>query len=191
MIQNLAELNIPWEEREVVSRSGPYTIESVRTQWDYELEGFFLAHCLGTKDADKFGRHHQVFSVRDADSGVPHATILCVRPGKWSPYGGCRDLGTKHSMRIDGKKLRVLQVRGRFDEIARPEFMYLTAMWFQAQGGKLDIPLAQVLRYCAVKGDDDEEYHYDLLFDDSRNGFTWSHTHTEKAKTAREDGTSL
>src|SRR5438105_739592 len=102
---------LPWEEREVVYKEGEHTIERLRTQWDYELEGYMLAHCLGTKNAETFGKHHYVFSVRD-NAGIPHATVLCVRRGKRSPYGGCADLGTNNHMKFEGKKLRVLQVRG-------------------------------------------------------------------------------
>lgn len=181
---------IPWEERDVVAQHGEYTIERVRTQWDYELEGFMLAHCLGTKNAETFGKHHTVFSVREKGTGIPHATVLCVRRGARSPYGACADLGTKNHMRLGGRKLRVLQVRGRYDDLARPEYLEIVFRWFMSLGGKPTISLNTLLRHAYTHGDDDEDYHFDGWMDEV-NGFTWSYKAFDRVQQARKAGTSL
>jgi hypothetical protein len=190
MYDVLNMIPIPWEERDAVAQSGEYTIERVRTQWDYELEGFMLAHCLGTKNAETFGKHHRVFSVREKGSGIPHATVLCVRRGARSPYGACADLGTKGHMRFEGRKLRVLQVRGRFDALARPEYLQLVFQWFQSLGGKPRISLNTMLHHAVKYGDDDDYYHFENWMDE-RNDFTYSHRYVEAVQAARKAGTSL
>jgi hypothetical protein len=178
----LAESPLPWEERATVAKSGAYTFERVRTQWDYELEGFLLAHCLGTKDAHEFNLNHEVFSIRQADTGIPHATILCVKKGKSSPYGRCSDLGTHKPFRPrkDGYKLRVLQVRGRNDVLAKPEFLGLAMRWYVFGGGKPRISLELLQEYAARKGDDDDLYHYCGLLDERTNEYNWAHWRKEE-----------
>jgi hypothetical protein len=190
MYDMLSMIPLPWEEREAVAQHGEYTIERVRTQWDYELEGFMLAHCLGTKDAEAFGKHHVVFSVREKHTGIPHATVLCVRKGGRSPYGACADLGTKSHMKFEGRKLRVLQVRGRQDDYARPEYIEFVFKWFQSLGGKPKISLHTLLWHADKHGDTDDAYHFDGWMDEE-NHFTYSHRAVEKVLADREAGVSL
>ena len=172
----LRDMPPPWEQRDVVDTFGAYTVERVSTQWDYELEGFYLAHCLGTKDADEFNRIHRVFSIREAELGIPHATILAVKKGKQkhSPYGICSDLGSHANCMVRGDKLRVLQVRGRHDALARPEFLSVAAAFYCSRGGRLRVPLQAIQKFAERKGDQDVLYHYHFLMGKT-NPFTYAH----------------
>lgn len=182
----------PWEESIVQwsTEDGAYSMHEVRTQWDYELEGYFLAHCLGTKDADEFNKAHRVLSLRDR-LGYPHATILLQRVGKFSPYGQSRDLLTDDPVRLKEPNKRaliahtVLQVRGREDAIARWEYYALVRHWYTQHGGRFRDKSKTpdlVRRAVMSHSDRDIKYHYGYLLDESANFFTWSHWHYDLQK---------
>src|SRR3954462_1281928 len=125
----IRRMSIPWEKPEVVHDfDDGWKIVRVQTAWDYGIEGWFLDHCLGTKHFDTFEQGHRVFSLRDRYD-VPHATILCLLPEIVSPYMGCADLGVADYFGIEGENLKILQVRGRKDALARPEFLYKVGEW--------------------------------------------------------------
>lgn len=191
-VRSLLALERPWEEEIPVWEAprGGYRLEEIRTQWDYELEGYFLAHCLGTKDADEFNKAHRVFSLRDRFR-IPHCTVLLQRNDTWSPYGQSADLGTEHPCYIDDDPYWVLQVRGRNDDVARWEFYKLVLQWFMQHGGKLEVPAATLMRRIGVIGDRDLKYHYGYFLDESVNHFTWSYKHEKRALAARLAGESL
>lgn len=188
----ILRLGAPWEERIPVwgNKSGSYTLEEVRMQWDYELEGFFLAHCLGTKDANAFNKAHRVFSLRDS-LGFPHCTVLLQRDGEWSPYGKSGDLFTDNRMLIGNRWYKVLQVRGREDQIARPEFYSMVVEWYESLGGKMEMPLAEIQRFLLRRGDTDIKYHYSYLLDQSVNYFTYSYRNERLAERYAQLGWSL
>src|SRR6266550_2466101 len=103
--------DIPWESPEVVwtTPNAPYTIVKCNSQWDYELEGWYLGHCLGTKNYVEFSKAHVAYSLRDR-LGIPHATILCLRQEEYSPYGGGWDIGSRRIFTPEPgeKNLRIL-----------------------------------------------------------------------------------
>lgn len=165
-----------WEERRPVwaDPHGAYTIEILESQWDYELEGFFLAHCLGTKDAAEFNLGHRAYSVRDR-FGIPHATVLCAFADVWSPYGKSADLGTIEPFwpeKTDGPELNVLQVRGRCDALAMLPFHKLVRQWYEDRGGKLQVPDSTMDTAVTRLGDSDVMYHCGYQLDLSVNHFT-------------------
>lgn len=191
-------LPLPWEEREVhwEDPESGYRVEKVRTQWDYQLEGYLLAHCLGTKNADVFGRIHRVFSVREPE-GIPHCTILTTFAPRLSPYGQSADLATKDPMTLKEGKRRhkawVLQVRGRTDLVAYPAFHQIARRWYKAhKGGKLldDEKMDELLLNLKFL-DRDITYHFLGLLDESVNHFGWSHWNAKAVEEARKEGTSL
>lgn len=183
----------PWEKcvQNWETKDGAYSIVEVSTQWDYELEGYYLAHCLGTKNAEEFNIAHRVFSVRDK-LGFPHATILLQRMGIHSPYGQSRDLLTDAPMRLDESDSKfpiryyVLQVRGREDKLARWEYYRLVREWYVQNGGQFregkKRPLALIRKAVMHAQDPDVKYHYGYLLDESVNFFTWSYHNESMAK---------
>lgn len=187
----------PWEKYAVhwETLDGAYQIVEVTTQWDYELEGYFLAHCLGTKNADEFGMAHRVFSVRDKLT-YPHATILLNKVGAYSPYGASSDLLTTYTMKLPapdtGRDIayKVLQVRGREDRVARWEYYSIVRQWFRTHGGKFpkDKPASLVHRALMNVQDPDVKYHYGYLLDESVNFFNWAHWNTPQARRLAELG---
>lgn len=193
--RDMLTMEIPWESREVLweDPQGGYTVERVASQWDYGLEGYFLAHCMGTKDFDEFEKAHRVYSLRDA-KGIPHCTILCQRTDEWSPYGRSTDLGTVEPFwpeKAGGIEVTVLQVRGRQDALAMLPFHKLVREWYEARGGKLMVADSRMDAACLSIGDDDFEYHFQHKLDESVNFFTWSY-HNEKMRTwAAKEGLSL
>lgn len=189
----------PWEKCVVnwVTDDGAYSMVEVTTQWDFELEGYYLAHCLGTKNADEFNVAHRVFSLRDR-LGFPHATILLQRIGRFSPYGQSRDLLTDSPVLLkeEGSKFpvryNVLQVRGREDQIARWEYYALVRDWYTQHGGVFrkskNRSLDLVRRAVVHAQDKDIKYHYGYLLDESVNFFTWSYSNTDTAERLAELG---
>lgn len=179
---DLLEVEKPWEKYRKVwtDPQGQYDIVAIETQWDYCLEGYFLAHCLGTKDFDEFNSDHIVYSLRDSLQ-IPHATILCLRDSKWSVYGNSADLGTTAFFFPEPDiRARVLQVRGREDCIAALPFHRLVREWYKSRGGKLAIAEDRMDWWCKSRltGDHDEDYHYEYNLDPSVNYFQWaSHNH--------------
>jgi hypothetical protein len=188
----ILKMGAPWEERIPIwaPKSGAYTLEEVRTQWDYELEGYFLAHCLGTKDSTEFNKAHRVFSLRDS-LGFPHCTVLLHRDGVWSPYGRSADLFTENRVLIGNRWYKVLQVRGREDAIARPEYYGLVVQWFESLGGVMEFDLGEIQRYLMRRGDSDIKYHYSYLLDQSVNYFDYSHFNRGLAEKYLQLGWSL
>jgi hypothetical protein len=187
-------MDIPWEKTEVVwtEPAGAYTIQRVTTEWDYGLEGYFLAHCLGTKDVPRFERIHKVYSLRDK-LGIPHCTILCASAQQWSEYGNSADLGTVETFwpeGFDGPELNVLQVRGRCDAIAMLPYHQLVREWYEAKGGKLTMPDADLNRAVIRMGDDDYAYHFQYKLDESVNVFNWAYRNVHRREAAQRDGTS-
>lgn len=182
--KDMLEMDIRWECPSSVWKDdqGAYTIATVKTQWDYELEGFFLSHCLGTKDAAEFEESHKVYSVRDA-LDVPHATILCQIVGKHSIYGASGDLLTGEPFQPEkGLFLRVLQVRGRGDKLAMQPYMQMVIEWFKARGGQWEPGEEGHMRnllkaYCAQASiaDFDFLYHYRYMLDEENNPWQWSY----------------
>lgn len=197
LVSLLSKGKPPWEQYVVqwATEDGAYSIVEVNTQWDYELEGYLLAHCLGTKNATEFNVAHRVFSLRDR-LGFPHATILLNRMGVHSPYGASRDLLTSAPMKLkeDGQKFPiryyVLQVRGREDQIARWEYYAIVRDWFRKHGGrftpKRDVD--DVRRAVMHAMDRDVKYHYGYLLDESANFFTWAWWNTPQAHRLAELG---
>lgn len=188
----------PWEKYAVQweTQDGAYQVVEVTTQWDYELEGYFLAHCLGTKNAREFGVAHRVFSLRDK-LGYPHATILLQKVGMHSPYGQSRDLLTENPMKLPvsyakfDAAYRVLQVRGREDQIARWEYYSIVRKWYVAHGGLFTDkkkPLGLVRRAVQHAQDCDVKYHYGYLLDESVNFFTWAWWNTPERERLAELG---
>jgi len=181
----------PWERPDVVWKSGPYSIVKCDTQWDYQLETYYLAHCLGTKDYDGFSRAHVVYSLRD-ELGYPHATILCVREDEYSPYGRCWDIGSYEYFTPEpGENLRVLQVRGRYDDIAMPIYHAIAREWYIQFGGKIQVDEAKLVTFLERTGDDDWNYHFRYLLDEERNSFPWAYWNTHARRIALLEGTSL
>lgn len=160
------------------------------SQWDYELEGFYLAHCLGTKNYDDFAKAHVVYSLRDG-LGYPHATILCVRPEEYSPYGACWDVGSRYEFAPEGESLRILQVRGRNDDLAMAPFHAIVRDWYILHGGQIDSRiLSRIDEVIWREGDSDWNYHFRYLLDE-RNPFTWAHWNEKMRAIALWEGTSL
>lgn len=188
----------PWEESIVqwATENGAYSLYEVNTQWDYELEGYFLAHCLGTKKAAEFNVAHKVLSLRDK-LGYPHATVLLNRLGKYSPYGASRDLLTDEPVKLDDPSAkfpvayRVLQVRGREDRIARWEYYALIRGWYTQHGGLFkdkEKPLGLVKRAVIHAQDRDIKYHYGYILDESANWFNWAYWNAPESARMRELG---
>lgn len=186
---------VPWESREVVWKEPheAYTIEILNSQWDYAMEGFFLAHCLGTKDFDAFSKSHRAYSVRD-EMGFPHCTILCAYEGQFSPYGASTDIGTIEPFwpeKAEGPELNVLQVRGRTDDLAMLVFHKMVREWYEERGGKLQVPDSTMDRVVLKQGDDDAMYHFAYMLDESVNHYQWAN-HNERMREAyRKYGLSL
>jgi hypothetical protein len=176
----------PWEKYRVVCKlDNQYDIVALETQWDYCLEGYFLAHCLGTKDFDEFNENHVAYSLRDSLQ-IPHATILCLRDGKWSDYGHSSDLGsTAYFYPESGLRARVLQVRGREDCVAALPYHRLVREWYKDHGGELVITDDRLDFWCnsRMTGDHDEFYHYKYLLNTAVNFFHWA-SHNDKLRKA-------
>lgn len=194
ILKDISAIDIPWENPLVVYQvpDSPYTIQVCNTEWDYGIEGYLLAHCLGTKDFDDFSKAHAVYSLRDA-IGIPHATILCVREDEYSPYGMCWDIGGVEWFTPEdpSEKLRILQVRGRNDDIAHPVFHAMVRAWYENFGGKLIVEPQKLVKLLRKLGDKDKKYHFEYLLDESTNHFGWAHWNHPKREQAKLDGTSL
>ena len=191
-LRDISDIDIPWENPEVIwdIPKSPYTIVRCDTQWDYGMEGYFLAHCLGTKDHDAFSKAHVCYSLRDT-LGVPHCTILCVREDEYSPYGYAWDIGSVRSFTPEGESLRILQVRGREDRIAMPIFHAYVRDWYTRNGGKIDVDITKLVNLLKKQGDNDRNYHFRYLLDESVNHFTWAHHNQEARLMALLSGESL
>jgi hypothetical protein len=152
--------------RDVVWTEGPYTIEAVDTEWDYRLEGYMLGHCLGVKDFKEFDSRHQVLSLRDT-VGVPHATVLTTYLRTLSEYGLSDDLfGSDPAIYQDKTILHMLQIRGRHDRIARPEYHQIVRRWWKDAGGSYERTDEELDRICRTAyPDTDRTYHYSYLMD--------------------------
>lgn len=193
-LRNLREhLPVPWENPEVVWEhpDAPYSIAKCDTPWDYGTEGYFLAHCLGTKDYHEFSEAHMVYSLRDA-LGIPHATILCLREDHHSPYGACWDIGSVLPfMPEPGNPMRILQVRGRYDDVAMIPYHRMVRDWFVDQGGELSVQIDDFERVLARYQDTDTDYHFRYLINESKNAFTWAFWNARMRFIARLEGASL
>lgn len=193
-LRDISVGGVPWENPASVwnTSDGAYSIQRCDTAWDYALEGWYLAHCLGTKDYEQFSKAHVVYSLRDR-LGIPHATILCVRPEEYSPYGRCWDIGSGRVFTPESSEpdLRVLQVRGRHDAIAMPIFHAIVRAWYVAHGGYIEVEIAALVRYLQREGDDDFAYHFRYLMDERDNAFTWAHWNEKMRILALLEGTSL
>ena len=186
-LRDLISIKKPWSEYRIVwsEPEGQYDMVAIETQWDYGLEGYFLAHCLGTKDYEEFSETHIAYSLRDS-LRIPHATILCVRDGARSMYGGCTDLGTTRSFTPEeGVSCRVVQVRGRQDTLAAMPYHRIVRSWFVAHGGALIMSPDTLDYWCESPrlADHDWQYHCEYLLDESVNFFNWAH-HNEEARRA-------
>lgn len=192
-MRDMLRMEIPWESPAVVWETGPYSIVRCETQWDYGMEGYFLAHCIGTKDYVSFSEAHSIYSLRDP-FGIPHATILCLKQGHFSPYGDSFDLGTNSSFYPEGKvgdKCVVLQVRGREDALAMVPYHRIVRDWFRENGGVILWDDESLDRAVQKHHDTDYDYHFRYLLDESVNLFDWAY-HCERYRLAAEfDGTSL
>lgn len=183
----------PWESPSIQWKNpdGAYAMTEVKTQWDFQLEGYYLAHCLGTKNAAEFLVAHRVFSLRDK-LGYPHATILLLKEGAYSPYEASHDLLTDHTLKLKvpfgsktrDQRYRVLQVRGRTDDIARWEYYSIVRDWFAAHGGRFprSHPRGDVKRAVLKMQDTDVKYHYAYMLDESVNYFNWAHWNSDMAR---------
>lgn len=186
-LRDLLSIDKPWSEYRIVwtDPTGQYDMVAVETQWDYGLEGYFLAHCLGTKDFEEFNEDHVVYSLRDSRR-IPHATALCIRDGKRSLYGQSTDLGTMAPFRPEpGLDARVLQVRGREDKLAALPYHRLVRDWYIASGGELMLDPKRLDAWCtrSAFSDFDWQYHCDFLLDESVNFFGWAN-HNERLREA-------
>lgn len=150
-----------------------YSIEVVETEWDYGVEGFMLAHCLGTKDWMKFHKNHVVFSIRDK-YGVPHATLLYARSRTESDYGDFNDFLGGTPMMYYGEALHHLQARGRNDNLAMRPFHRIAREFHKSRGGTLGRHNAILDAYCTLHGDRDRRYHYEYTLG-PYNPFTFSY----------------
>lgn len=187
-LRNILEMDIQWENPERVweEAEGGYSIVKVATQWDYCLEGYFLSHCIGTKDIDTFGIAHKVYSLRDA-LGVPHCTILCQNIDKQSMYGASGDIITHLPFlpEAEGPILRVLQVRGRHDKLAMRPYMQMVLDWYKKFGGEWEQEEEHMIRlienYCskAQYADFDFLYHFRYMMDDKKHPWLWA-SHNEE-----------
>ena len=132
-----------------------------------------------------------MYSLRDT-LGVPHATILCVRDGEYSPYGPCWDIGSKLPFMPEplGQQLRILQVRGRNDALAMAPYHAITREWYAQNGGTLQVSLDKFVKLILKVGDDDYAYHFRYKLDE-RNGFLWTHWNERMRVLALLEGTSL
>lgn len=173
-LRDISKVVIPWEKPEVVWEhpEGAYSVCKCDTPRDWNFEGYFLAHCLGTKEYEEFSKAHVVYSLRDK-RGIPHATILCLREDEFSPYGAAWDIGSILPFQPEDEPLRILQVRGREDDIAHPVFHCMVREWYVAHGGIIQADIANIVEFLRVRGDSDENYHFRYLMDDSVN---WKHT---------------
>lgn len=191
-MRNLLDMEVPWEKPTVVwkDNSEAYALTDVTTQWDYGMEGYLLAHCIGTKDADEFNKAHRVLSLRDK-LGISHCTVLLQRDHTWSPYGNSADMLTRKPLTLDGDKFFVLQVRGREDNLARWEYYKLIRQWYIENGGKINGPYAKHRAAVLCFQDRDMKYHYGYMLDESKNHFDWAHHNEEYRKRYRELGLSL
>jgi hypothetical protein len=171
-VRQIRDVKKPWENPEVVGRVRDHSIVRVQTPWDYGLETYFLDHCLGTKHFETFERGHRAFSVRDR-YGVPHATILTLRPEMVSPYMGCTDLGTTQFGNVGGELVRVLQVRGRKDKPARVDYLRMVRSWFmECVGHEYQGPNQKIVdMHNYVFGDNDTDYHDLYLLDDEEQDY--------------------
>lgn len=190
-LRDISNVEIPWENPFEVweDPSGAYTVQRCASQWDWWLESYFLAHCLGTKNYEEFSKNHVVYSIRDK-VGVPHATILCVREDCYSPYGRCWDIGSVQIFTPEEEPLRVLQVRGRNDAIAHPIFHAIARDWYVRYGGRIEAPIESIVNVVMKLGDDDLDYHFRYMLDE-RNGFLWTHWNERMRVLALMEGTSL
>jgi hypothetical protein len=185
---------IQWAERNVVWRDTEtsYRVERVRAQWDYEMEGYLLAHCLGTKNARLFNEKHEVFSIR-GEEGIPHATILMCKVLGDSPYSMSNDLGTSATdfCRVEGEPLWPLQVRGREDDLARAEFHQIARAFYREMGGEIVWADSVADSICTAHGDRDLKYHYGFLLDEKVNQFTYGYWNNAAAAQMEAAGRSL
>ena len=184
-LRDIRGIDIPWENPEVVYEcpGGGYSVQRCASQWDYWLETYFLAHCLGTKDYADFSKSHVVYSLRDK-YGIPHATILCVREDEPSPYGMCWDIGSYHLFTPEDERIRVLQVRGRNDAIAHPIFHALVREWYRHKGGRIDMDVGKIVRFLQAKGDKDTQYHFRFILDETTNHFLFTHWNHQAVRQA-------
>lgn len=164
-------LPLPWVDRDPVWEQGAHTLERVEHEFDYGLEGWLLAHCLGTKDVPQFQEQHVVYSLRDPH-GVPHCTVLCAWDRWKSPYGRADDFGVSGPGLLDGKALHLLQIRGRGDRLARKEYHRLIRKWWTDEmGGTIHRPDWWMDAQLMLIQDRDTQYHYSLLLDEKANFF--------------------
>lgn len=189
-MRDISNITVPWESTQEVWRDGPYSIVRSDSQWDWWLESYFLAHCLGTKNHAEFSKAHVVYSLRDA-FGIPHATILCVREDEFSPYGRCWDVGSHHNFQPEQESVRILQVRGRNDDLAMAPYHALIRDWYVQNGGILQVPIDKFVQYILREGDADYDYHFRYKLDTKRNGFLWTHWNERMRVLALLEGTSL
>lgn len=185
-LQDLRDiLPLPWEDAKVVAEIDGYDVCAVRTPFDYGLEGYLLAHCLGTKD-DEFREKHRVYSIRDRN-GVSHCTILyyCGASRNESPYGICDDFGSSRPGRDgNGQELHLLQVRGREDQIAHPDYHEIARRFHETLGGEILVPEDALDAYCSRNGDKDYRYHDDYTLDTWVNWFNPGFWRKEGSKRA-------
>jgi hypothetical protein len=188
-MRDISNITVPWESTQEVWRDGPYSIVRSDSQWDWWLETYFLAHCLGTKNHAEFSKAHVVYSLRDT-FGIPHATILCVREDEFSPYGRCWDVGSHHNFQPEQESVRILQVRGRNDDLAMAPYHAIVRDWYVQNGGIIQVPIDKFVEYIMRVGDPDVDYHFRYKLD-QRNGFLWTHWNERMRVLALLEGTSL
>lgn len=153
-------LPLPWENTDIVFEHDGHAVTQIDNLHDAGLEGFMLAHCLGTKDRDFFD-NHLVFSIRDARM-VPHATILYAKNRVSSPYGVCNDLLRSGMAMRQGTGLHLLQIRGRHDAVAHIVYHRVARAFHQSMAGTIQVEDGLLDYLCMAYGDNDLTYHRSL-----------------------------
>lgn len=179
MIVDLLQETPKYNTRMQVGADGPFSIERVMTKRDYEVESWLMAHSLAAWRADSWEFDHRVFSIRDTEYGIPHATIVTemietMEPR--SPFARCADLGVRSPFVIGGKSLRLMRVMGRGGLLAAPPYLRIARDWYTHHFGTTPSEhnwwlVEAEARY---RGDSDAQYHEHYLLDESKNPWTVS-----------------
>lgn len=118
----------------------------------------------------------------------------------YSPYGAGCDLGSREwfKPKYRGEKkrekpLRVLQVRGRGDDVAMVPFLEIAQTWFLEMGGSLGdlVSFGKWNDSIYPYTDSDYTYHFLYLLDEHRNDFPWTYSNVQKRLQGQREGTSL
>jgi hypothetical protein len=87
--RDIRKMDKPYTCRDVVFEcSNGWTIEKVSKE-DGPIEGYFMGHCLGTKDDIGCWSAWDFYSLREPD-GTPHVTLgLCQDSDELNAWGRC------------------------------------------------------------------------------------------------------